>query len=49
MVLNASRIFIFAAAIFLPAIAFGQTAPAVHVPLQKTIGAAKPEVVPNWC
>jgi hypothetical protein len=45
--LNTSRFVIVAAAIFLPTIASGQTAPPAHVPLQKTIGAAKPEVVPS--
>jgi hypothetical protein len=47
--LNSSRAIIVAAAILaLPAIAAAQTtAPPPHIPLQKTIGAAKPEVVPS--
>jgi hypothetical protein len=47
--LNLSRAVIVAAAILaLPSIAAAQTAaPPPHIPLQKTIGAAKPEIVPS--
>lgn len=49
MFIVASRIFIvFAVAAFaMTGTASAQTAPPSHVPLQKTIGAAKPEVVPS--
>lgn len=47
MILTASRILLLAVAAFaMTRIASAQTAPP-HVPLQKTIGAAKPEVVPS--
>ena len=41
------RVLVFAAALATTEAAFAQTAPPPHVPLQKTIGAAKPEVVPS--
>jgi hypothetical protein len=48
MFLAASRVFICAVAAFaLMGTASAQTNPPPHVPLQKTIGAAKPEVVPS--
>jgi hypothetical protein len=48
MILAASRILILAVAAFaMTSAASAQTAPPAHVPLQKTIGAAKPEVVPS--
>ena len=48
MFLAASRVLILAvAASAMTATASAQTAPPPHVPLQKTIGAAKPEVVPS--
>ena len=44
----ASRVFLVAACfIALPTVANAQTPPPAHVPLQKKIGAAKPEVVPS--
>jgi hypothetical protein len=49
MLNNSSRAIIVAAAILtLPTLAAAQSAPPPpHIPLQKTIGAAKPEVVPS--
>jgi hypothetical protein len=45
---NLSRVLIVvAAALAMAGTASAQTAPPPHVPLQKTIGAAKPEVVPS--
>lgn len=41
------RVLIIAAAVTTTGTAFAQTTPPPHVPLQKTIGAAKPEVVPS--
>ena len=41
------RVLIIAAALTTTGAAFAQTTPPPHVPLQKTIGAAKPEVVPS--
>lgn len=48
MYLNASRVLIVAvAALAIAGSALAQNAPPPHVPLQKTIGAAKPEIVPS--
>ena len=41
------RVFLAAAAVAIAGSSFAQNAPPAHVPLQKTIGAAKPEVVPS--
>lgn len=47
MLVSTLRVLVFAAALATTGAAFAQTAPPPHVPLQKTIGAAKPEVVPS--
>jgi hypothetical protein len=48
MSLIASRVLILTfAVVAITGTAFAQTAAPAHVPLQKTIGAAKPEVVPS--
>ncbi|WP_298872137.1 hypothetical protein [uncultured Bradyrhizobium sp.] len=48
MFFNASRVlFVAATALVISNPSFAQNAPPPHVPLQKTIGAAKPEVVPS--
>lgn len=48
MSFDASRVLLVAACfVVLPLMANAQTAPPVHVPLQKKIGAPKPEVVPS--
>lgn len=48
MLFNVSRAVVLAAAVAIAGSAFAQNSPpAPHVPLQKTIGVAKPEVVPS--
>jgi hypothetical protein len=48
MLFNSSRLLVVtAAAVVIASSSFAQNAPPPHVPLQKTIGSAKPEVVPS--
>ena len=47
MLADSLRVIVFAAALGAAGQASAQTSPPSHVPLQKTIGAAKPEVVPS--
>ena len=47
MLVRTLRVLVFSAALATTGAALAQTAPPPHVPLQKTIGAAKPEVVPS--
>jgi len=47
MLADSLRVIVFAAALGAAGQALAQTSPPSHVPLQKTIGAAKPEVVPS--
>jgi hypothetical protein len=44
---NTIRTILISASMAVPSIALAQTAPPPHVPLQKTIGAAKAQIVPS--